>query len=177
MPQQLGQFWSLETHISQHSLSYPFLGNQTIRMYTNIWVILRDFHCNNALFGLVSYHDPCILKMSQLWPTKIQVTQNPNSIPPIQTAHFMSVEKWETHTHDVCLKWNTCEAPEEKPQVPQFRGWRGGWFKLCEGGDVVRFCCKSRQTLGKQTPTVWWLQFFVKWKQRVVPMTNDLAAG
>ena len=72
MPQQLGQFWSLETHISQHSLSYPFLGNQTIRMYTNIWVILRDFHCNHALFGLVSYHDP-------LYPQNVTTMTNKNS--------------------------------------------------------------------------------------------------
>ena len=35
--------------VIQGSLNYPFWRYQTIHM----WVILRDFHCNSALFGLV----------------------------------------------------------------------------------------------------------------------------
>ena len=38
---------------------FKFWGNQTIQSIKCVVVILRDFHYNNALFGLVSYHDPC----------------------------------------------------------------------------------------------------------------------
>ena len=47
--------------VNQGSLDYPFWKYQTIQMFQML-VILRDFPCNSALFGLVIY-----------WPMQIQV--------------------------------------------------------------------------------------------------------
>ena len=38
-------------------IKLPALGGSN---NTNVWVILREFFYNSALFGLVSYNDPCI---------------------------------------------------------------------------------------------------------------------